>query len=81
MGAKEGTPVPAAMASTILRVLPVGEKNRDCTEFTGLAVITNLHLDQFRTPSKLDRHPVAGDRHCREELACAPQPGAMNDFM
>jgi hypothetical protein len=25
-GAKEGTPVPSAMASTILRVLPVGEK-------------------------------------------------------
>jgi hypothetical protein len=26
MGANEGTPVPSAMASTILRVLPVGEK-------------------------------------------------------
>jgi hypothetical protein len=47
MGAKEGTPVPPAMASTILRVLPVGEKKRDCWESTGLAVITNLHFDQF----------------------------------
>jgi hypothetical protein len=44
MGAKQGTPVPSAMASAIFRVLPVGEKKRDCTEPTGLAVITNLHL-------------------------------------